>query len=130
LTASSRNIAASLALTNADRCLNVMPLFHIHGLTGALLASLAVEGSAACAPGFQVRRFVDWCEEFEPTWYTAVPTTHQAIPDRALEDRSRLAHLKFRFIRSCSAALPPHLIAKMETAFGVPLIEAYGMTEA
>ena len=130
LTASARNIAASLALTAADRCLNVMPLFHIHGLVGALLASLAAGGSAACAPGFQAPRFVDWCEEFEPTWYTAVPTIHQAILARALEDRSRLAHLKFRFIRSCSAALPPHLMAKMEAAFGVPLIEAYGMTEA
>jgi amino acid adenylation domain-containing protein len=130
LTASARNIAASLALTTADRCLNVMPLFHIHGLVGALLASLAVGGSVACAPGFQAPRFLDWCEEFEPTWYTAVPTIHQAILARALENRSRLAHLKFRFIRSCSAALPPHLMAKMEAAFGVPLIEAYGMTEA
>ena len=74
LTASARNIAASLALTTADRCLNVMPMFHIHGLVGALLASLAAGGSAACAPDFQAPRFVDWCEEFEPTWYTPYPS--------------------------------------------------------
>ena len=130
LIASASNIAASLALTTADRCLNVMPLFHIHGLVGSLLASLAAGGSVTCTPGFQAPRFLDWCEESEPTWYMAVPTIHQAILDRALENRSRLAHLKFRFIRSCSAPLPPHLMAKMEDVFGVPVIEAYGMTEA
>jgi amino acid adenylation domain-containing protein len=130
LLASARSIAASLALTSSDRCLNVMPLFHVHGLVGALLASLTVGGSVVCAPGFQSPTFLSWCEEFEPTWYTAVPTMHQAILARAVENRSRLADLKLRFTRSCSAPLPPALTAEMEATFGVPVIEAYGMTEA
>src|SRR5262249_25247497 len=82
------------------------------------------------APGFQAPHFLNWCEEFEATWYTAVPTMHQAILARAVEDRSRVSRLKLRFIRSCSAALAPRLMSEMEAAFGVPIIEAYGMTEA
>jgi len=107
-----------------------MPLFHIHGLVGALLSSLTAGASVVCAPGFQSPRFLDWCEEFAPTWYTAAPTMHQAILARAVENRTRASNLKLRFIRSCSAQLSPTLMEKMESTFGAPVIEAYGMTEA
>ncbi|HEV2171342.1 MAG TPA: acyl--CoA ligase, partial [Candidatus Binatus sp.] len=130
LTASAASIAASLGLTPRDRCLNVMPLFHIHGLVGALLATLASGGSIVCTPGFQAPRFLDWCREFEPSWYTAVPTMHQAILARAHHVESPPVNLKLRFIRSCSAPLAPQLMADMEQTFHVPVIEAYGMTEA
>ena len=86
LTASAANIAASLELGSSDRCLNVMPLFHIHGLVGALLATMVAGGSIVCTPGFQAPRFLDWCEEFAPTWYTAVPTMHQAVLARARQE--------------------------------------------
>ncbi len=130
LTASARSIAASLGLDASDRCLNVMPLFHIHGLVGALLATMVSGGSIVCTPGFQAPRFLDWCDEFAPTWYTAVPTMHQAVLSRATENPARVANSKLRFIRSCSAPLPPKLMAEMEHAFRVPVLEAYGMTEA
>jgi len=130
LVASAENIAATLALGPVDRCLNVMPLFHIHGIVGAALASLSAGASVACAPGFHPARFFAWLEELEPTWYTAVPTIHQAILARIREDPglAGLAHL--RFVRSSSAALPPAVLAELEEVFGAPAIEAYGMTEA
>jgi amino acid adenylation domain-containing protein len=127
---SARNIRESLALTAADRCLNVMPLFHIHGLAAAVLASVAAGGSVVCTPGFVGTRFFEWLEEFAPTWYTAVPTMHQAIVARAEENRDVIARRPLRFIRSCSAALPPKVLADLERAFQAPVIEAYGMTEA
>src|SRR5208282_2729610 len=130
LTASAASIAASLGLDASDRCLNVMPLFHIHGLVGALLATIAAGGSIVCTTGFQAPRFLDWCDEFSPTWYTAVPTMHQAVLSRATENPARVADSKLRFIRSCSAPLPPKLMAEMEQTFRVPVLEAYGMTEA
>src|SRR5271156_5772030 len=52
LAASARSIAESLGLDGSDRCLNVMPLFHIHGLVGALLTTMVSGGSIVCAPGF------------------------------------------------------------------------------
>ncbi|NNE11357.1 MAG: AMP-binding protein, partial [Ilumatobacter sp.] len=130
LSASAANIAGTLDLTPADRCLNVMPLFHIHGLVGASLSSLAAGASIACTPGFHPHRFFTWVEALAPTWYSAVPTMHQAVLAQVrqrpeLADRSR-----FRLIRSSSAALPPAVFAELETVFGAPVIEAYGMTEA
>jgi acyl-CoA synthetase (AMP-forming)/AMP-acid ligase II/surfactin synthase thioesterase subunit/acyl carrier protein len=124
------NIAASLALGGADRCLNVMPLFHIHGLVGALTATLYAGGSVVCAPGFDDAKFFLWVEEFQPTWYTAVPTMHQAILNRASNNQHIIASSPFRFIRSCSAALPPQLMSDLEKAFNTAVVEAYGMTEA
>jgi acyl-CoA synthetase (AMP-forming)/AMP-acid ligase II/acyl carrier protein len=130
LAASARHVGATLALTPADRCLNVMPLFHIHGLVAALLASLAAGASVACAPGFQAPRFFTWVDEVEPTWYTAVPTIHQAVLERAASHEDVIARRQLRFVRSSSAALAPATMAALERALGTPVVEAYGMTEA
>ncbi len=66
----------------------------------------------------------------KPTWYTAVPTMHQAILGLAARNREIIARGRLRFIRSSSASLPPQVMEALETAFGVPVIESYGMTEA
>ncbi|HEV8150898.1 MAG TPA: AMP-binding protein, partial [Gemmatimonadales bacterium] len=130
LCASAQNIRASLALTAADRGLVIMPLFHIHGLLAALLAPLAAGGEVCCTPGFNALKFFSWFAEVRPTWYTGVPTMHQAILMRAPKNAEALQEHRLRFIRSSSSALPPTVIAELERIFGVPVIEAYGMTEA
>ena len=130
LVASARSIAAHLSLSPDDRCLNVMPLFHIHGLVGALLATLAGGGSIVCTPGFDEHAFFDWVAEFDPSWYTAVPTIHQAIVANGAAYRSRAPSHRFRFARSSSAALPPTTLAALESLLEAPVVEAYGMTEA
>ena len=127
---SARNIAQTLELTPTDRCLNIMPLFHIHGLIGAVLSSLAAGGSIWCAPGFNALRFFAWMEEAAPSWYSAVPTMHQAILARAGRNRAAVEAAGFRFIRSSSSSLPPQVMGALEEAFGCPVIESYGMTEA
>jgi acyl-CoA synthetase (AMP-forming)/AMP-acid ligase II len=128
--ASAAHIATTLALAPADRCLNVMPLFHIHGLIAATLASLHAGASVWCSPGFNALQFFAWLAEARPTWYTAVPTMHQAILGRAARNRDVLAGIPLRFLRSSSASLPPQVMTELEATFGVPLIESYGMTEA
>ena len=128
--ASAKNIAASLSLTSQDRCLNVMPLFHIHGLVGALLASLCAGANVVCSPGFNALHFFEWLAEFQPTWYTAVPTMHQGILGHAGRSGGNVSASSLRFIRSCSSALPPAVMRELESAFTVPVVEAYGMTEA
>lgn len=130
LVASAGNIRRSLDLTPADRCLNVMPLFHIHGLIAAVSASLAAGASISCAPGFDALRFFGWMGEVRPTWYTAVPTMHQAILARAERNRDVIAATRLRFIRSSSASLPAQVMTALSDTFGAPVIEAYGMTEA
>ena len=128
LTVSAMNIAEALALTSDDRCLNVMPLFHIHGLVGGLLASLAACASIVCEPGFDAFRFIPRLGETEATWYSAVPTVHQMVLGRSRDSISSSLP-KLRFVRSSSSAMPRPVMDGIEALFGVPLIEAYGMTE-
>jgi acyl-CoA synthetase (AMP-forming)/AMP-acid ligase II len=130
ITASAYHIGATLALTPGDLCLNIMPLFHIHGLIAAVLSSLAAGGSVVCSPGFNALKFFSWLEEVRPTWYTAVPTMHQAILTRASRNAEIIKAGRLRFLRSSSASLPPQVMTELEATFGVPVIESYGMTEA
>jgi acyl-CoA synthetase (AMP-forming)/AMP-acid ligase II len=130
LAASARHIGTSLALTATDRCMNIMPLFHIHGLIAATLSSLGAGASVSCTPGFNALRFFSQLEEVKPTWYTAVPTMHQAILGRLRGNAEAAKAARLRFVRSSSASLPPQVMGELEAAFGCPVIEAYGMTEA
>ncbi len=130
LCASAAHIANTLHLTSADRCLNIMPLFHIHGLMAALLASFAAGAGVVCTDGVYATQFFDWLEKFQPTWFTAVPTMHQAILSRAATRKDIIRSVRLRFMRSSSASLPPQVLDQMEQAFDAPLLEAYGMTEA
>jgi acyl-CoA synthetase (AMP-forming)/AMP-acid ligase II len=128
--ASAGHIGETLALTPADRCLNIMPLFHIHGLMAATLASLGAGASLYATGGFNALRFFGWLDDARPTWYTAVPTMHQAILARAARNPDSVAAARLRFIRSSSASLPPQVMVELEGMFGCPVIESYGMTEA
>jgi acyl-CoA synthetase (AMP-forming)/AMP-acid ligase II len=121
--------AAALALTEADRCLNVLPLFHGHGLNATVLASLTAGASVVCTPGLDANSFFAWLRAFEPTWYSAVPTMHQAILAQARHNREQLANCRLRFVRSSSAPLPPRVFTELERTFETPVIEYYGMTE-
>lgn len=130
LVTSAHNVARTLGLVPADRSLVVMPLFHIHGLVGALLSSFAAGASVHCTSGFHTLKFFEQLDHVQPTWFTAVPTMHQLILARADRNTEVLARRKLRFIRSSSASLPPQVMKSLEAVFGCPVIESYGMTEA
>jgi acyl-CoA synthetase (AMP-forming)/AMP-acid ligase II/acyl carrier protein len=128
---SAANVAATLRLAESDLCLNVMPLFHIHGLVAALLATLRAGASVACTPGFRAAEFLGWMDALSPTWYTAVPTMHQGILQQVELSRwTSRPDRRLRLIRSSSASLAPSVLQRLESVFEVPVVEAYGMTEA
>ena len=130
IAASARNIAASLELSSADHCLNIMPLFHIHGLIAVLTTSMSQGASVCCTDGFNALKFLDQAREEAITWYSGVPTMHQAILLRAKRQAGLADDLSLRLIRSSSASLPPAVFEELNAVFGCPVIEAYGMTEA
>ena len=130
VTASARNIASNTRFTDQDRGLNVMPLFHIHGLIAGILAPLSKGGQVHCTSGFNALKFFSLMQAVKPTWYTAVPTMHQAILSRAASNANTIKAVPLRFIRSSSSSLPPQVLAELEATFHAPVIEAYGMTEA
>ena len=82
--------------------------------------------------GFNALRVFGWLDEIEPSWYTAVPTMHQAILSRASRnaDSVERARNNLRLVRSSSSSLPPQVMKELEDTFDVPVVEAYGMTEA
>ena len=127
---SADNISKSLNLTDKDHCLNIMPLFHIHGLIAVLAASMKVGASVCASSGFNALKFLDNAKREKITWYSGVPTMHQAILMRADKNLETAKQLNLRFLRSSSASLPPAVFEKLNEVFNCPVIEAYGMTEA
>jgi len=131
LLTSAANVAATYALTPDDVSLCVMPLFHVHGLVASTLATFRSGGTVVVPPRFSAGAFWPAVRAHRATWYTAVPTIHQVLLTRADEDRAPAPGTSgLRFIRSCSSALAPATMEGMETRFGCPVLEAYGMTEA
>jgi acyl-CoA synthetase (AMP-forming)/AMP-acid ligase II len=128
LAVSSANIANTYALTEEDISLCIMPLFHIHGLIGSVMSTLLSGGTVVVPAKFNALSFWRTVRENGVTWYSGVPTMHQILLARAHQKPPEADTL--RFIRSCSAPLSSELIHKIEGLFGVPFVEAYGMTEA
>ena len=131
LAISARNVARSYALGPDDVSLCVMPLFHVHGLVASTLATLATGGTVVVPTKFNPLSFWRVARDYGATWYSAVPTIHQLLLARADPAAGKPAGAeRLRFIRSCSASLPPQVMHDLEAAFGAPVLEAYGMTEA
>ena len=126
---SAHNVGAAIALEPRDRLLSVLPLFHGHGLISGVIAALAAGSSVVCTPGFDPAAFFGWLTEFRPTWYTAVPAIHRAVLSAAEKYPERARQSSLRLIRSASSTLPAKMLLGLETAFGVPVIDTFGMTE-
>jgi len=129
LLTSAANIVRSYELTPDDVSLCIMPLFHVHGLVASTLATFASGGTVVVPRRYGPLGFGPLMEATTPTWFSASPTPHQLILAR-LQDRRPPGCERLRFVRSCSAALAPAQMELMEDRFGVPVLEAYGMTEA
>jgi acyl-CoA synthetase (AMP-forming)/AMP-acid ligase II len=129
LAASAANIVQHYNLSGDDVALCAMPLFHVHGLVASTISTFASGGTLVVPSKFNPLSFWRTVRDCRVTWYSAVPTIHHLLLSRAGDERPQGAE-GLRFIRSCSAALPPEMMAKMEQVFGAPVLEAYGMTEA
>jgi acyl-CoA synthetase (AMP-forming)/AMP-acid ligase II len=129
LAASAGNIAGTYGLAPSDVAFCVMPLFHIHGLMASTMATFQSGGLVVVPPKFDPMTFWPTLQEHHATWYSAVPTMHQMLLMRNRGERPPGAQ-GLRFVRSSSSALSPETMAQLESRFGVPVIEAYGMTEA
>ncbi len=126
---SALNIARTYGLTASDAAMCVMPLFHIHGLMASTMATFASGGTVIVPPKFDAMTFWHVMQASRATWYSAVPTMHQMLLMRNRGERPPGAE-RLRFIRSSSSALSPETMRQLESSFGAPVLEAYGMTEA
>lgn len=122
------NVVGAYDLGADDVAFCPMPLFHVHGLIGATMSTLSSGGTVIVPRSFQPFSLTTALRRHRATWYTAVPTIHQFALARAREERAVVPSL--RFVRSASMKLPGAVLERLEAYFGVPAIEAYGMTEA
>ena len=129
LTTSLRNVAETYSLNENDVSLCIMPLFHVHGLVASTLSTFQSGGTVVVPPRFNPLNFWPLVKDYGVTWFSAVPSMHQALLTRARSGKPDVPET-LRFIRSCSASLPPIVMDELEEKFGVPVVEAYGMTEA
>jgi acyl-CoA synthetase (AMP-forming)/AMP-acid ligase II len=127
---SAKNVAATYALSSDDVSLCLMPLFHVHGLVASTLATLATGGTIVAPKKFDATAFWRLVREYRVSWYSAVPTIHQLLLARLGNKEKPAGADSLRYVRSCSTALSPDIMHKLEKMFGVPVLEAYGMTEA
>jgi oxalate---CoA ligase len=127
LMSSARTIADFYALGTDDVSYCAMPLFHVHGLVASTFGALAGGGTVVVPRRFAPRAFWPQLRRYGVTWFSAGPTLHQTILERADAEGPPDT---LRFARSCSSALTPALMERAERILGVPMLEAYGMTEA
>jgi acyl-CoA synthetase (AMP-forming)/AMP-acid ligase II len=120
--------ARALGLTATDRFLGLMPLVHLHGISAAL-TQLSCGGSVVATAGFDSANFLAWLAEFRPTWFSSSPTIHRVILALARENPDAFRAAPLRLIRSTGAGLDPALLAALEEATGIPVLEGYGLTE-
>src|SRR6202047_1969104 len=130
LAISAANIVDTYSLSAEDVSLCVMPLFHVHGLMASTIAALLSGGTVVVPAKFEALSFWRRVGEHRVSWYSGVPTIHQLLLARAGKKGKPTGADSLRFIRSCSTPLSAEVMHKMEEVFGVPLVEAYGMTEA
>jgi len=129
MTDAARALGSFLNLSTEDRCLNFMPLHHLHALQNCILVPMYFGGASIVTPEFDGGRFFDWLDECAPTWYTASHVYHRAIVRNAPKHPEKIGRSNLRLIRSGSAAMPASLALELESIFGAPFTIGYGVTE-
>lgn len=129
LSAMSDYSARLFELTPEDRCLNLMPLFHGHGLYSSLAGTLYSGGSLINLPDFSSEAFFRMLVTLRPTWYSGSYTFHHTICAQASNFRTEIEQAHLRFSRTASGHLDAEIADELEAVLGVPVIQTYSMTE-
>src|ERR1700733_6435322 len=128
------NLAATAAMivdwfemTAADRCLLVLPLFHVNGIMVSVVSPLLAGGSTVIASRFDPKTFWDLVERFRPTFFSAVPTIYAMLTGLPADVRPDTSSLRCAV---CGAApMPAAAIRDFEDRYGVGILEGYGQSE-
>lgn len=127
--AAAQRVQSWFRLARQDRCLSVSPLHYSHGLTTTVMPALLTGGSIALPANPINVDLAEWFAALSPTWYSAGPTLHLAVVEKAgVRSDARRMH-RLRFISSAGAGLPRDLRDTMQEVLGVPVLEHYGSSE-
>ncbi len=129
LSTMSDYVSQLFELTPEDRCLNLMPLFHGHGLYSSLAGTLYSGGSLINLPNFSSDAFFRMLVTLQPTWYSGSYTFHHTICAQAANFKTEIEQSHLRFSRTASGHLDSEIADELEAVLGVPVIQTYSMTE-
>ncbi|AOW93955.1 AMP-dependent synthetase [Rhodococcus sp. WMMA185] len=127
LTAMCESVVAALDITSEDHCLLVLPLFHANAIILSTLTPLSVGASTTIAVKFSVDTFFDLVEKHRPTYFSGVPTVYAMLD--AVDKKARPDTSSIRLAIGGAAPMPAELIERIETRYGFPLMEGYGLSE-
>ena len=117
----------ALEVGRDDRCLLILPLFHVNGIVVSILTPLLAGASVVIADRFNPNTFFQTIERERPTYFSAVPTIYSllaALPEEVLPDTSSV-----RFAVCGAAPASAELLTRFEERYGFPLVEGYGLSE-
>jgi acyl-CoA synthetase (AMP-forming)/AMP-acid ligase II/thioesterase domain-containing protein len=128
--AAAARLQAWFGLTPLDRCLSVSSLYYSHGLKVTVFTPLLTGGSIAVPASSAIVALDEWLDVLRPTWYSAGPTLHTAVLDKARGLENAQAAHTLRFAVSGGAPLPKEVQDGLQRVLGVPVLEHYGSSEA
>ncbi len=117
----------ALEVGRNDRCLLILPLFHVNGIVVSVLTPLLVGASVVIADRFNPNTFFETIARERPTFFSAVPTIYSmlaALPEEVQPDTSSV-----RFAVCGAAPASAELLTRFQRRFGFPLVEGYGLSE-
>jgi acyl-CoA synthetase (AMP-forming)/AMP-acid ligase II len=122
-----RQIAALRWMTPDDRIIAVLPFFHIYGMTALMNLPLQLGATVVVLPRFDLEQFIDVLEQHRITKaFVAPPVVLAFAKHPAFEGRDLSA---LDSVVSAAAPLDADLAAAAAARLGVPITQAYGMTE-
>lgn len=130
LKAKAETFATLAGLTSDDRSACTAPLHLAMGLELTLHAPLMLGASAAVPPAEERDRIDRWAARLQPTWLASTPASLRAMVEAARRGGPEAIPRSVRFVLCGSSAVPERLRTEAEAALGVPVLSAYGLSEA
>ena len=116
-------------LTQGDRVMCALPLYHINGQIVTAVAPLVHGGSVVMPHRFSVSGYWEAVAAHRCTWINVVPTIIAYLLNAPDPGERGIDISRVKFCRSASAPLAPELHRAFEQKFGISIIETFGMTE-
>jgi malonyl-CoA/methylmalonyl-CoA synthetase len=122
------NLMACWQITQADRLLLTLPLFHVHGLGNGLHTWLISGCRLRLAERFEHQKAAQTFLDFRPTLFFGVPTIYVRLLEIPPEQAREIGAFMRLFV-SGSAPLAPQVLEEFRALYGHTILERYGMSE-
>jgi malonyl-CoA/methylmalonyl-CoA synthetase len=128
MAANALNLLTCWQISNADRFLLALPLFHVHGLGNGLHSWLISGCRTRLLERFEHQKASAEFLDFRPTLFFGVPAMYVRLLDLPAEQAREIGSFVRLFV-SGSAPLPAQIFEEFRERFGHSPLERYGMSE-